>query len=153
MGSVRSTLLAGSLACALLACSGVPRTRNGWEQRSARSDPRARIEWGRELFLGYCASCHGGEARGNGPVAALLKVPPADLTRIAARRGRFESSEVAAFIDGRADVAAHGKREMPVWGRVYDDRNEKIMSDETLLSRDMIDAITAWLESVQVAGE
>jgi hypothetical protein len=83
----------------------------------------------------------------------MLKVPPADLTRIAARRGgRFDAAEVAAYIDGRVDITAHGRREMPVWGRVYDERNENVMSDETLLSPGMIFAITAWLKSVQAGG-
>jgi mono/diheme cytochrome c family protein len=151
---MRSGFLAGLLVCTLLACSGVPRNSEGWVRRSAQSEERARIQLGGELFLGYCASCHGGDARGQGPVAPMLKVPPADLTRIALRRGgHFEPSEVAAFIDGRTDVAAHGRREMPVWGRVYDDRNENVMSEETLLSPEMISRIIAWLESVQVAGE
>ena len=130
-----------------LACNGAPSDR-------ARDEELARVEAGAQLFAGYCASCHGSDARGQGPVAAMLKLPPADLTRIAARRdGRFDAAEVAAFIDGRVDVTAHGRREMPVWGRGFDDRNENLMSDETLLSPGMIFAITAWLKSVQVAGK
>jgi mono/diheme cytochrome c family protein len=132
---------------AALGCNGAPSER-------ARDEERARIEAGAQLFSGYCASCHGFDARGGGPVAPMLTLPPADLTRIAARRGgRFDAAEVAAFIDGRIDVTAHGRREMPVWGRVFDDRNENLMSDETLLSPGMIFAITAWLESVQVAAD
>jgi mono/diheme cytochrome c family protein len=153
MRLMRSGFLVGALVCTLLACGGVPRTRDGWLRRSAEGGERSPVQAGRELFLGYCASCHGGDARGQGPVASMLKVPPADLTRIALRHGgRFEPYAVAAFIDGRTDVAAHGRREMPVWGRVYDDRNENIMSEETLLSPAMISAIISWLESVQVAG-
>jgi hypothetical protein len=42
---------------------------------------------------------------------------PADLTRIAARRGgRFDRREVAAWIDGRTRAEAHGSAEVPVWG-------------------------------------
>jgi hypothetical protein len=60
------------------------------------------------------------EGKGDGPVAPVLKTPPADLTAIAARRGgRFPKAEIASYIDGRSDVAAHGSREMPVWGRVF----------------------------------
>jgi mono/diheme cytochrome c family protein len=132
-----------ALGCAALACNG--------SAESARDEVRARVEAGADLFVRYCASCHGRDARGTGPVAEALSVPPADLTRIAARRGgRFEPSEVAAYIDGRTDVIAHGRREMPVWGRAFDERNENLMSDETLLSPPMIFAITAFLESVQV---
>ena len=42
---------------------------------------------GAASFQQYCASCHGTDARGNGPAAAALRTRPADLTRIAARRG------------------------------------------------------------------
>jgi len=134
----------------LLGCGGIPRGREGWIRRSAEDAERMRIERGRGLFLGHCASCHGGDARGRGPVAAVLKVPPSDLTRIAARRsGRFEPGEVAAFIDGRFEVAAHGRREMPVWGRVYDDRAP---AQERLLSASDVSAITTWLKLMQVTG-
>jgi mono/diheme cytochrome c family protein len=141
-----SRLVTVALVCAALACNG--------STESARDEVRARVEAGADLFVRYCASCHGRDARGTGPVAAALSVPPADLTRIAARRGgRFEPSEVAAYIDGRTDVTAHGRREMPVWGRAFDERNENLMSDETLLSPPMIFAITAYLESIQVDSE
>jgi hypothetical protein len=50
-------------------------------------------------------------------VAQVLRTPPPDLTRIAQRRGgQFPDAEIAAQIDGRAMVSAHGSREMPVWG-------------------------------------
>ena len=146
MSLLRSLLLASALGGALLACSGVSGERSHDEER-------ARVTAGGELFGAYCAACHGRDARGQGSVAPMLKVPPADLTRIAARRGgRFDAAQIAAYIDGRIDVTAHGRREMPVWGRVYDERNENVMSDETLLSPGMIFAITAWLKSVQVGG-
>lgn len=75
---------------------------------------------GRALFQHYCASCHGWEAKGDGPVARYLATPPADLTRIAARRdGVFPEEEIGEYIDGRRLVGAHGTREMPVWGRIF----------------------------------
>lgn len=75
---------------------------------------------GRQYFERYCSSCHGSEGHGDGPIAALFRTPPADLTRIAERRGgQFPEAEIAAYIDGRADVQAHGKRDMPVWGERF----------------------------------
>jgi mono/diheme cytochrome c family protein len=72
---------------------------------------------GKDVFRVYCASCHGGEARGDGTVAEYLKVPPADLTAIAARNdGVFPAERVALIIDGRQAVRGHGRSEMPVWG-------------------------------------
>ncbi len=39
-----------------------------------RGDPAA----GAKLYATYCASCHGSEGKGDGPVAASLKPPPAN---------------------------------------------------------------------------
>jgi len=72
---------------------------------------------GKIIFRQVCATCHGTDARGRGPVAKSLKTPPADLTRIATRRGgTFPADKISSFIDGRKEIAAHGSREMPVWG-------------------------------------
>jgi len=75
-------------------------------------------ELGAEIFLEHCAACHGALGHGDGPAASSLKTAPADLTLISVRRGgAFPDAEVAAFIDGRFELDAHGTREMPVWGR------------------------------------
>jgi mono/diheme cytochrome c family protein len=78
---------------------------------------------GGRLFVKYCSACHGMDGRGHGPVAPALRTPPADLTRIAwRRRGQFPVAEIAATIDGRADVRAHGSRDMPVWGERFSEQ-------------------------------
>ena len=75
---------------------------------------------GGKLFAKYCSSCHGMDGRGNGIVASVLQTRPADLTRIASRReGQFPLAEIAATIDGRVEVRAHGSRDMPVWGERF----------------------------------
>src|SRR5262245_40393386 len=72
---------------------------------------------GPELFDRFCASCHGGEARGDGPVAASLNVAVPDLTTIAMRYGEFPAMRIRDVIDGRGiDMRAHRTRTMPVWG-------------------------------------
>lgn len=38
------------------------------------------VRAGGELYTAYCASCHGPGGRGDGPAAAGLQPPPADLT-------------------------------------------------------------------------
>ena len=104
------------------------------------------------MFRRYCASCHGLSAEGDGSVAATLRKPPADLTRIAARRGgAFDAPAVAAFIDGRERVASHGPADMPVWGRRFDDRMQESLADETKLAPGDIYLVVEYLRSLQRA--
>lgn len=78
---------------------------------------------GQQYYQQYCSTCHGLDGRGKGPAAAALRTPPADLTHIAQRRaGRFPDAEIAAYIDGRTLVRAHGTREMPVWGQRFSEK-------------------------------
>jgi mono/diheme cytochrome c family protein len=115
----------------------------------APSTPQSRAAAGAEIFRRYCASCHGASARGDGEVAHSLRVKPADLTRIAARRGQFDAPAIAAYIDGRTRVASHGPADMPIWGRRFDDRLEGSAADETRLAGGDIYLIVEYLRSVQ----
>lgn len=75
---------------------------------------------GRELYESYCASCHGIDARGNGPVAASLRIAPPDLTRIAQRNaGFFPTQKIEQIIAGEEGAGSHGSRQMPIWGPVF----------------------------------
>jgi mono/diheme cytochrome c family protein len=72
---------------------------------------------GEQLYRRFCASCHGLEGRGDGPVASTLRVEVPDLTRPVRRSVALEPREqIARIIDGRHIVGAHGTRIMPVWG-------------------------------------
>ncbi len=93
----------------------------GADGHESGEDETLSVTAGRGLYLRHCSSCHGEDGTGNGPVAASLREPPADLTSIRARRGEFPAAELARIIDGRSLVAAHGRREMPVWGRRFSD--------------------------------
>jgi mono/diheme cytochrome c family protein len=75
---------------------------------------------GKEMFDAYCASCHGKDAKGDGPAAPALKNAPADLTMLAKLNGgKYPSSKVTAVLRGEATLAPHGTQEMPVWGPVF----------------------------------
>ncbi|MGH9645161.1 MAG: hypothetical protein ACRD3Q_22385, partial [Terriglobales bacterium] len=64
--------------------------------------------------------CHGVDGKGNGPAASALKVPPSDLTTLAARNGgKYPSLRVAAIIRGEEVLAAHGSKDMPIWGNLF----------------------------------
>ena len=75
---------------------------------------------GSEMYKSYCASCHGPEGKGNGPAAEALKVPPTDLTALAQKNGgKYPAMKVAAVIRGEDSTAAHGSKEMPIWGDLF----------------------------------
>jgi mono/diheme cytochrome c family protein len=71
-------------------------------------------ERGAVLYADFCAVCHGVSARGDGPMAEALTLPPPDLTMLGAG-GAFPLLDVARQIDGRDRLLAHGG-EMPLFG-------------------------------------
>lgn len=75
---------------------------------------------GSEMYKTYCAVCHGTDGKGKGPAAEALKVPPSDLTVLAQKNGgKYPALRVAAIIRGEEVLAAHGSKEMPVWGHLF----------------------------------
>lgn len=75
---------------------------------------------GAEMYHSYCASCHGADAKGNGPAAVALKSAPTDLTLLARKNGgKFPADRFRAVLTGKAAVPAHGSQEMPVWGKIF----------------------------------
>jgi len=113
---------------------------------SVQSRPSHSAESGAALFRTYCASCHGADGRGAGPMTTQLRRLPPSLTSFAVRNsGVFPSERVRRIIDGR-DIAAHGSFEMPVWGNAFK-RTREGLSEAAAAAR--IDAIVRYLESIQ----
>jgi mono/diheme cytochrome c family protein len=104
---------------------------------------------GEELFSRFCASCHGAEARGDGPVSRSLNVAVPDLTRISARYGEFPAGLIRDVIDGRGiDKRAHGTREMPVWGyEFWVEEGADVNAQRAV--RNAISKLVEYLQSVQ----
>jgi cytochrome c553 len=97
----------------------------------------------RQMFDTYCAVCHGKEAKGNGQAASSLAKTPADLTRISARNGgKFPDTKVKRYIEGLDEVAAHGTRDMPMWGDLF-----KSLNRDTVQIR--VQALSDYLKSLQ----
>jgi mono/diheme cytochrome c family protein len=114
--------------------------------RIARADDVAQ---GRAIYLHYCASCHGPKGEGNGPVARALKTPPTNLRLLSDLYGNpLQEDKVARAIDGRAEVEAHGPREMPVWGEHFSYENQ---GDERKV-KERIGKLVAYLQSLQTGA-
>lgn len=106
----------------------------------------AQGDFGARLFSTHCATCHGTSARGDGPLAELLRRVPPDLTTYTARNGGvFPSERVYRIIDGR-DVPSHGIREMPIWGDAFR-RSRDGLTDAAVKAR--IEAIVRYLQGIQ----
>ncbi len=77
---------------------------------------------GHRYFIQYCASCHGQDGLGDGPVAKSLSRQPANLRKLGDQYGMpLPAHQIAELIDGRDTIRAHGTRDMPVWGeRLYE---------------------------------
>lgn len=148
-GSIRSTI---TVAFATAALAGVACAQSPAESDEAAFDTGL-AEMGAEIYLRRCASCHGVDGRGHGPAESALRVPPSDLTQIAHRRdGAFPSSEIALFIDGRFDLAAHGSRDMPIWGaRLGETIPESTLAEEIV--RGKIATLIEYLKSIQRRGD
>jgi mono/diheme cytochrome c family protein len=101
---------------------------------------------GQEMFMTHCAACHGRDARGTGPAGAALKTPPADLTKLSAKNGgKFPEMKVYATIRGDSDNPAHGSKEMPVWGSVF----QSMAKDNGAIVQMRISNLTGYIKSIQ----
>lgn len=110
---------------------------------------------GKSLFLSSCATCHGVDGKGKGPLSGQLKTAPPDLTVLAKKNGGvFPVSAAYEVIDGRKPYKAHGPRNMPVWGDLY----SPLQSSHLTLSHRYIDeavvrtrilAVIDYLNSIQ----
>ncbi|HAD09482.1 MAG TPA: cytochrome C [Porticoccaceae bacterium] len=81
------------------------------------ADDTPAVDWGRDLYMSFCVSCHGWTGKGDGPAGPALTTPPADLTQLSARNGgKFPRTKIQRYLEGELPVTAHGSREMPIWG-------------------------------------
>ncbi len=137
------TLQRGLLAFAIVSAVG------------AASAQQASFDPGKQEFGNNCASCHGMDGKGNGPLGELLRKSPPDLTQLAKKnQGVLPINRLYAVIDG-AGVPSHGSRDMPVWGREYrvDDaqqlREARGQYDSTELVRARILVLLEYISRIQ----
>jgi mono/diheme cytochrome c family protein len=100
---------------------------------------------GQTLYRSYCASCHGVDGGGNGPVAQSLVMRPTDLRKLTITNGgKFPVYRVVKTLGGADEITAHGGKQMPVWGPAF---REKSPKDEKLAER--VRQLVGFLESIQ----
>jgi mono/diheme cytochrome c family protein len=118
-----------------------------WAEGAAAQDG----DVGAELYLDHCATCHGVDATGQGPMAGVLVIKPADLTKLAANNGgEFPTARVAARIDGRDPLVSHGSP-MPVYGYFFEgeDTAIKAPSGQPIMTSLPIADLVVYLKSIQ----
>ena len=101
---------------------------------------------GKQMYVNYCAPCHGTDGRGQGPAASALRTQPADLTTLSRNhRGKFPETHIQAILEFGAEIPAHGSLEMPVWGPILGKMNTS--NDQERLLR--ISNLNRYLDSIQ----
>jgi mono/diheme cytochrome c family protein len=106
---------------------------------------------GAGLYSRHCAVCHGIEATGAGPMAAVLTLQPADLTVLSrGNKGVFPMIRVVMRIDGRDPLVSHGSP-MPLFGQLYERQDTMVKAPDgmpILTSREIADLL-AHLQAIQ----
>ncbi len=101
---------------------------------------------GKEMFVQYCAPCHGADGKGNGPAASAMKSQPTDLTQLARKHdGKYPANSVASVLKFGGGPGVHGSAEMPVWGPLLQSLDK--FHDTVVQQR--ISNIVSYIESIQ----
>ncbi len=133
----------------MAAAAGCVSERERLREEIAPTREQLRQE-GQRAYGRACASCHGVGARGDGPVAPTLTVPPTDLTTLAKRNGGvFPRDQVIAAVTGDRPITAHGTRDMPVWRLTFGPRASGAAAVAALRTRRWLDGMVDYLETLQ----
>lgn len=105
---------------------------------------------GEEMYVSYCAACHGKAGKGDGPAASALRQAPSDLTVLAKNNnGKFPSDHVVYVLRFGSALPAHGSKDMPVWGKLFESLHGRTTGSDAL-SQMRVSNLTKYLESLQV---
>jgi mono/diheme cytochrome c family protein len=119
---------------------------------SATALPAQDADQGRALYQTHCASCHGADAEGQGPLAPALVLQPINLTTLSSRNdGTFPLERVLKRIDGTDPLVSHGSP-MPVFGPYFEGVANvpmKLADAQPILVPQPMADLVAYLMSVQ----
>ena len=114
----------------------------------APADPGIAGVPGAYAYRTYCASCHGADGKGEGPLAENLRFRPPDLSLMAKRNGgEYPAETVHRIVDGRRPLPGHGGPDMPIWGDAF--KNPETGFDEAKV-REKIRVVVDHLRTLQV---
>lgn len=102
---------------------------------------------GKQMYVSYCAPCHGVDGRGQGPVASALRTPPTDLAVISRNNhGKYPDAHIAAVLQSGVEIPSHGSAEMPVWGPILAKMDQANAQGRML----RISNLSRYIETMQV---
>ena len=111
------------------------------------------VDAGRSIYMQYCATCHGVDGTGTGPLTEYMTERPSDLTQLAANNeaepGTFPMLRIIHVIDGRTGIRQHGGS-MPTYGDIFmSEAAEFGKTGSVLETRGRILSLALYLESIQ----
>lgn len=139
-------LFFAALAVALLA--GIGYANQSTSRKVVIPISRTPASSGKQMYVSYCAPCHGVDGRGQGPVASALKKQPADLALLSKNNGgKFPSTHIMSVLKFGADNPSHGTAQMPVWGPMLGQMDATNAENNVSLLR--ISNLSQYLQTLQ----
>ena len=114
------------------------------------------ISYGAKTYYRFCSVCHGEDAKGNGPFSENINVNPPDLTMLSHNNEfSFPWVQLYEVIDGKSDIKAHGSKEMPIWGELFDLNrwSSSNIENANTIVHGRIFELLMYLNSIQVEKE
>ncbi len=109
------------------------------------------VEEGATLYMEYCATCHGIDMDGHGPMAGVMIIKPANLMALSQENGgAFPLVRVIKRIDGRDPLVSHGSP-MPVYGHFFEGMDVVLKTDagQPIMTSKPVSDLVAYLRTVQ----
>ena len=109
---------------------------------------KAQVYNGEQMYVSYCAPCHGVDGKGNGPAASALKKQPTDLAALSRNHGgKFPATHIVSVLQFGTANPSHGSAEMPMWGPVLGSVNSTPSEPNVRALR--ISNLSSYLQTLQ----